>query len=91
MAAQAQALVRSASNASKQLLSNPQVKQAVELATTYGQKAQGLVTSQSEEFMNKNRQYVLGQGPGFFVTKQNIYKVAFFTALAEYVPGSMSM
>lgn len=86
MSAQAQALVRSASNAGKQVLANPQIKQAVEQATVAGHQAKGFVSSHYEALMRQNRHYVLGNGPSFFVSKQNIHKVAFFTALAECGP-----
>lgn len=89
MAAQAQALVRSASKAGKQVLEHPQLKQAVEQATEQSQKAQGLISTHYSALLKNNRQYILGSGPGFFVTKGNLHKVAFYTALAEYEPISL--
>ena len=86
MSAQAQRLVRSASDAGKKVLENPQVKQAVEQATVAGHQANRLANSHYAALMKKNSHYILGHGPNFFVTKQNIHKVAFFTALAEYAP-----
>ena len=86
MSAQAQALVRSASNAGKKVLDNPQLKQAVEQATVAGHQAQGLANSHYEALLKRNGHYILGNGPGFFVNKRNLPKVAFFTALAEYAP-----
>jgi hypothetical protein len=76
-------VLQRASNASKQILANPHLKQAVEQATEAGNRARDVVSSNYTDLMKKNAHYVLGDKASSDVTKHNVLRFALFTSLAE--------
>lgn len=65
--------------------SHPQVQQVVQQAKAASDVATAHVDHHYQGVLRKNSHYVLGSGPSFFVNKNNVWRYALFTTLAECV------
>jgi hypothetical protein len=62
---------------------NPQVKQALQQVQAASDLATKQVDHNYRSILKTNQRYVLGAGPSFFVNKDNVWRYAVFTTLAE--------
>ena len=62
--------------------SHPQVQQALQQAQAASDLASAHADKHYRGLLRANHQYVLGNGPSFFVNKNNVWKYAVFTTLA---------
>ena len=65
--------------------SQPQVQQALQQAQAASDFASAHADKHYRGLLRANHQYVLGNGPSFFVNKENVWKYALFTTLAGCV------
>jgi len=76
-------LVQRAVNAGKQISANPQVKGVIEQVAGATDRASTFVSQRYSDVVRENSKYVIGSTPSFYVTRDNVWKHAFYTTLAE--------
>ena len=67
-----------------------QVKQAMEQAQAASELATKHVDHHYRSLLQVNQRYVLGNSPSFFVNKDNVWRHAIFTSLAECASAPVS-
>eukprot|EP00892_Ulva_mutabilis_P003666 jgi/Ulvmu1/1671/UM114_0045.1 len=72
-------LVQRAVSAGKQVAAHPQVQGAVEQAVGVSRS----VSQRYAELLRDNSKFVIGSSPAFYVTRDNLWKHAIFTTLAD--------